>query len=215
MIVTELLGSMNDEAGRALVGRRHVEHVDHAETSGAVAGRNMTRPEEEREVYDHTPLFFSDLFDDGYEAVGNLDTSLETVEVWNEDRTAAVVHYLDDGAVEGDLGQAGGHRGAGRAAAEVVPVERHVHLTDGGGGVEGRLDAGQQGAEPPGQGGPAARDPHQDETLGALVGLEDLVGDPGQRPVDLGRGQHGPGSTRCGGISSHAGASFPASQDGS
>lgn len=126
-----------------------------------------------------------------------------------------VVHEHDDGAVEGDLGQAGGHRGAGRAAAEVVPVERHVHLADGGGGVEGRLDAGQQGAEPPGQGGPAARDPHQDETLGALVGLEDLVGDPGQRPVDLGRGQHGPGSTRCGGVSSHAGASFPASQDGS
>ncbi|MBB5832625.1 NAD(P)/FAD-dependent oxidoreductase [Brachybacterium aquaticum] len=87
----------------ALLGRRHVEHVDHAEASGAVAGRNMTRPEEEREVYDHTPLFFSDLFDDGYEAVGNLDTSLETVEVWNEDRTAAVVHYLDDGAVEGVL----------------------------------------------------------------------------------------------------------------
>ena len=27
MIVTELLGSMNDEAGRALVGRRHVERV--------------------------------------------------------------------------------------------------------------------------------------------------------------------------------------------
>src|SRR5690606_15660492 len=90
-----------------------------------------------------------------------------------------VVHEHDDGAVEGDTGQAVGHRGAGRAAAEVGPVEGDVHLADGGGGVEGRLDAGQQGAQPPGQGRPAARDPHQDEILGALVGLEDLVGDPG------------------------------------
>jgi len=87
----------------ALLGRRHVEHVDHAEASGAVAGRNMTRPEEEREEYDRTPLFFSDLFDDGYEAVGRLDSSLEMREVWNRERTAAVVHYLDDGVVEGVL----------------------------------------------------------------------------------------------------------------
>ena len=37
MIVTELLGSMNDEAGRALVGQRHVERVlcgDRGETDG-------------------------------------------------------------------------------------------------------------------------------------------------------------------------------------
>lgn len=87
----------------ALLGRRHVEHVDHAEASGAVAGRNMTRPEEEREEYDRTPLFFSDLFDDGYEAVGRLDSSLEMREVWDQERTAAVVHYLDDGVVEGVL----------------------------------------------------------------------------------------------------------------
>lgn len=87
----------------ALLGRRHVEHVDHAEASGAVAGANMTRPEEEREEYTHTPLFFSDLFDDGYEAVGRLDSSLEMREVWDEEHRAAVVHYLDEGVVEGVL----------------------------------------------------------------------------------------------------------------
>jgi NADPH-dependent 2,4-dienoyl-CoA reductase/sulfur reductase-like enzyme len=87
----------------ALLGRRHVEHVDHAEASGAVAGRNMTLPEEERVEYTRTPLFFSDLFEDGYEAVGRLDTSLEMREVWNEEGTAAVVHYLDEGVVEGVL----------------------------------------------------------------------------------------------------------------
>ena len=83
-----------------LLGLRHVEHVDHAQASGTAAGKNMAGAEE---PYEHTPLFFSDLFDDGYEAVGRLDTSLELREVWNEDRTAAVVHYLEDGRVEGVL----------------------------------------------------------------------------------------------------------------
>ena len=87
----------------ALLGQRHVEHVDHAEASGALAGANMARPEEEQEEYAHTPLFFSDLFDDGYEAVGRLDSSLEMREVWDEEGTAAVVHYLEDGLVEGVL----------------------------------------------------------------------------------------------------------------
>jgi len=84
----------------ALLGLRHVEHVDHAQASGATAGRNMAGAEE---AYEHTPLFFSDLFDDGYEAVGRLDAHLEMREEWNEEHTAAVVHYLEDGAVEGVL----------------------------------------------------------------------------------------------------------------
>ncbi|ASK66078.1 N-acylamino acid racemase [Brachybacterium avium] len=83
-----------------LLGLRHVEHVDHAQASGTAAGKNMAGAEE---AYDYTPLFFSDLFDDGYEAVGRLDASLEMREVWNQDRTAAVVHYLEDGKVEGVL----------------------------------------------------------------------------------------------------------------
>lgn len=87
----------------ALLGQRHVEHVDHAEASGTLAGANMARPEQEQEEYSHTPLFFSDLFDDGYEAVGRLDSSLEMREVWDEEGKAAVVHYLEDGLVEGVL----------------------------------------------------------------------------------------------------------------
>jgi NADPH-dependent 2,4-dienoyl-CoA reductase/sulfur reductase-like enzyme len=87
----------------ALLGQRHVEHVDHAEASGALAGANMARPAQEQEEYEHTPLFFSDLFDDGYEAVGRLDASLEMREVWDEEGSAAVVHYLEDGVLEGVL----------------------------------------------------------------------------------------------------------------
>lgn len=83
-----------------LLGLRHVEHVDNAEASGATAGKNMAGGEE---TYEYTPLFFSDLFDDGYEAIGRLDASLEMREVWNQERTAAVVYYLEDGRVEGVL----------------------------------------------------------------------------------------------------------------
>lgn len=83
-----------------LLGWRHVEHVDHAQASGAVAGRNMAGAQE---PYEHTPMFYSDLFDDGYEAVGRLDTSLTVREVWNPEGTAAVVHYLDGETVEGVL----------------------------------------------------------------------------------------------------------------
>ncbi len=83
-----------------LLGRRHVEHVDNAEQSGTVAGTNMAGG---AESYEYTPLFFSDIFDDGYEAVGTLSTELDVVEDWNDDRTAAVAYYLDNGVVQGVL----------------------------------------------------------------------------------------------------------------
>src|SRR5699024_11252818 len=38
-----------------LLGLRHVEHVDHAQASGAAAGENMAGAEE---AYEHTPMFF-------------------------------------------------------------------------------------------------------------------------------------------------------------
>lgn len=83
-----------------LLGRRHVEHVDNAEQSGAVAGENMAGG---TATYDYTPLFFSDIFDDGYEAVGTLSTDLDIVEDWNTDHSAAVLYYLRDGVVVGVL----------------------------------------------------------------------------------------------------------------
>ncbi|RNI19006.1 NAD(P)/FAD-dependent oxidoreductase [Flexivirga caeni] len=84
----------------SLLGRRRVEHVDSAEKMGKHAGRNMAGADE---VYDYTPIFWSDLFDNGYEAVGDLDSRLDTVEDWNADRTAAVVYYLRDDVVRGVL----------------------------------------------------------------------------------------------------------------
>lgn len=84
-----------------LLGRRRVEHVDNATTMGRQAGRNLAGADE---PYEHTPFFYSDLFELGYEAVGRLDASLETVEDWHaDDLGTGVVYYLDGGRVAGVL----------------------------------------------------------------------------------------------------------------
>ena len=55
------------------------------------------------EPYSHLPFFYSDLFDLGYEAVGVLDSRLETVEQWVTPFREGVVYYLDAGRVRGVL----------------------------------------------------------------------------------------------------------------
>lgn len=84
----------------ALEVRRRVEHEDNANTMGAAAGRNMAG---RRETYDYLPYFYSDLFDLGYEAVGELDASLDIVEDWKDPYHKGVVYYLKDGRVRGVL----------------------------------------------------------------------------------------------------------------
>lgn len=82
-----------------LLGRRRVEHVDNANEQGAAAGRNLAGA---AEPYTHTPYYYSAVFGIRYEAVGTLDSSLETVEDWI-DGERGVVFYLDDGRVVGVL----------------------------------------------------------------------------------------------------------------
>ncbi|HTY58370.1 MAG TPA: oxidoreductase C-terminal domain-containing protein, partial [Bacteroidota bacterium] len=77
-----------------------IEHEDNARTMGLTAGRNMAR---ERVPYDHIPFFYSDMFDLGYEAVGELDAALETVADWKEEFREGVVYYLKQGRVRGVL----------------------------------------------------------------------------------------------------------------
>ena len=84
----------------ALGTRMRVEHEDNANAMGNRAGRNMAG---ENLAYDHLPFFYSDLFDLGYEAVGELDSNLETVENWKEKHREGVVYYLRDGVVRGVL----------------------------------------------------------------------------------------------------------------
>ena len=78
----------------AALGRSgRVEHEDHANNHGRLAGTNAAGGDE---VYDRLPFFYSDLFDLGYEAVGELDSRLRTVEVWQEPARKGVVAFVDD-----------------------------------------------------------------------------------------------------------------------
>lgn len=84
----------------ALDKRMRVEHEDNANVMGEMAGRNMAG---QTDIYSHQPYFYSDLFDLGYEAVGVLDSSLDTVEDWQEEFRKGVIYYLRDGYVRGVL----------------------------------------------------------------------------------------------------------------
>ena len=84
----------------ALDKRLRVEHEDNANQMGELAGRSMAG---ESVRYDHLPYFYSDLFDLGYEAVGELDPALETVADWREPYRSGVIYYLREGRVRGVL----------------------------------------------------------------------------------------------------------------
>lgn len=62
------------------LGRRRVEHHDHAVVSGRLAGENMTGA---KKPYWHQSMLWSDLGASvGYEAIGLVDSSLPTVSVF-------------------------------------------------------------------------------------------------------------------------------------
>ena len=76
----------------ALGVEMRVEHEDHAKTHGRLVGANMAGASQ---PYDHLPFFYSDLFELGYEAVGELDSRLETVVEMSDYRNEGVVYYID------------------------------------------------------------------------------------------------------------------------
>jgi len=84
-----------------VLGRRiRVEHEDNANTMGHAAGEAMAG---KGKPYHHLPYFYSDLFELGYEAVGDLDARLETVADWKQPFREGVVYYLQRGRVRGVL----------------------------------------------------------------------------------------------------------------
>ena len=80
--------------------RRRVEHEDNATTMGRLAGRAMAG---EQAPYEHIPFFYSDMFDLGYEAVGDVDARLEVVAEWEEPYRTGVLTYRGEGRVRGAL----------------------------------------------------------------------------------------------------------------
>jgi 3-phenylpropionate/trans-cinnamate dioxygenase ferredoxin reductase component len=53
--------------------------------------------------YHHLPFFYSDLFELGYEAVGEVDSRLSTLADWKEPHREGVVYYQHEGRVRGVL----------------------------------------------------------------------------------------------------------------
>ena len=83
---------------QALGRRMRIEHWDNAVTQGKWAGRNMAGA---AEPYTHMPYFFSDLFEFGYEAVGDVDSRLSTYADWQKENDTGVIYYLEDSKVRG------------------------------------------------------------------------------------------------------------------
>lgn len=77
-----------------------IEHADNAGVMGRVAGHNMAGSPE---PYRHLPSFHSDLFDLGYEAVGEIDSGMEIVEDWDQKFRKGIIYYLRGGHVRGVL----------------------------------------------------------------------------------------------------------------
>ena len=84
----------------ALAETMRIEHWDHAIAHGKAVGANMAGA---NTPYDEMPVFFSDLFDLGWEAVGEVDSQLVVEEVWREPHKQGVLFYLRDEVVRGVL----------------------------------------------------------------------------------------------------------------
>lgn len=81
-------------------GPRRLEHYDAAISQGKHAGRNMAGANER---FTYVPFFFSDLFEFGYEAVGDIDSRLTTFADWQEENKTGVVYYLNDQRLRGAM----------------------------------------------------------------------------------------------------------------
>lgn len=110
IVVDELLRTENPDIFAAgdvanfynssLAIRMRAEHEDNAVTMGQYAGKNTAG---DSLPYHHLPYFYSDLFELGYEAVGKIDSRLETFPDWVEPYRKGVVYYLVQKRVVGVL----------------------------------------------------------------------------------------------------------------
>ncbi len=84
----------------ALGRRARVEHWDHAIQHGRTVGANLAGA---MKPYATLPLTWSDFFDLGWEAVGDLDAGLEIEAVWKEPMRDGVLFYLREDVIRGVL----------------------------------------------------------------------------------------------------------------
>jgi len=84
----------------ALDKRIRIEHADNANKMGKHAGLNMAG---KNEPYSYLPFFYSDMFELGYEAIGELNSTYDAFSDWDTPFRKGVVYYLNNGKVRGVL----------------------------------------------------------------------------------------------------------------
>ena len=85
---------------QALGQQARVEHWDNALNQGKHAGRNMAGA---RKAFTYMPYFFSDLFEFGYEAVGEVNSRMETLADWQKPFDTGVIYYLRNSKIRGTM----------------------------------------------------------------------------------------------------------------
>lgn len=108
--------------------RIRVEHEENANRMGKIAGQNIAG---ERIPYHHLPSFYSDMFDMGYEAMGELNPEYDVVADWEEPYRKGVLYYLRKGQVRGVL--LWNVWDQGKAARELIGKPYSVEVREEGG----------------------------------------------------------------------------------
>jgi len=85
---------------QALGQQARMEHWDNALNQGKHAGRNMAG---RLQIFTYMPYFFSDLFEFGYEAVGEVNARMETRADWQKPFDTGVIYYLRNGNIRGAM----------------------------------------------------------------------------------------------------------------
>lgn len=84
----------------SLERRIRIEHADNADKMGKSAGISMAG---KGEPFNYLPFFYSDMFDLGYEAIGELHSTYDIVSDWQEPFKKGVIYYSQNDKVRGVL----------------------------------------------------------------------------------------------------------------
>lgn len=81
-----------------ILGRQRIEHVDHARFSGELVGQNMTGADL---PYQHTPYFYSMVFNISWQAIGSINLELE--QLFDQRENGTIVYFLRGNQLAGVL----------------------------------------------------------------------------------------------------------------
>lgn len=84
----------------SLERRIRIEHADNADKMGKAAGISLAG---KGEPFNYLPFFYSDMFELGYEAIGELHSTYDLVSDWQEPFRKGVVYYLQNDKIRGVL----------------------------------------------------------------------------------------------------------------